>query len=157
MKLTPKQQRFCDYYIETGNATEAYKRAGYSHKNDNVAGVEGKKLLRNPKIERYVREHMEAIRSPVIASQEEVLERLTSVLRGEGRVLKRPRISKSKNKEGKWIEYESYDEITVYPQDQDIIRAGELLGKRYMMWTEKKEVSITVPTFVDDVPVDEDE
>ncbi|MEN3129631.1 terminase small subunit [Bacillus cereus] len=81
MKLTPKQQRFCDYYIETGNATEAYKRAGYSHKNDNVAGVEGKKLLRNPKIERYVREHMEAIRSPVIASQEEVLERLTSVLR----------------------------------------------------------------------------
>ncbi|PEA85867.1 terminase small subunit, partial [Bacillus thuringiensis] len=27
MKLTPKQQRFCDYYIEKGNATEAYKRA----------------------------------------------------------------------------------------------------------------------------------
>ncbi|QEL82927.1 hypothetical protein DN407_31515 (plasmid) [Bacillus sp. JAS24-2] len=30
-------------------------------------------------MERYVREHMEAIQSPVIASQEEVLEHLTSV------------------------------------------------------------------------------
>ncbi|QEL82909.1 hypothetical protein DN407_31510 (plasmid) [Bacillus sp. JAS24-2] len=47
-------------------------------------------------------------------------------------------MSKSKNKEGKWIEYESYDEITVYPQGQDIIRTGELLRKRYLMWTEKK-------------------
>lgn len=157
MKLTLKQQAFCDCYIETGNATEAYKKAGYSYKNDNVAGVEGHKLLKNPKIEKYVTEHVEAIRSPVIASQEEVLERLTSVLRGEGRVLKRPRINRYKNKDGEWEERESYEEITVYPQDQDVIRAGELLGKRYMMWTEKKEVSITVPTFVDNVPVNDDE
>ncbi|PER91134.1 hypothetical protein [Bacillus cereus] len=105
----------------------------------------------------FVREHIEAIRSLVIASQEEVLERLTSVLRGEGRVLKRPCINKYKNKDGEWEERESYEEITVYPQDQDVIRAGELPGKRYMMWTEKKEVSVTVPTSVDDVPVNEDE
>ena len=32
-KLTPKQKAFADYYIETGNATEAAIRAGYSKKN----------------------------------------------------------------------------------------------------------------------------
>ncbi|QEL82910.1 hypothetical protein DN407_31520 (plasmid) [Bacillus sp. JAS24-2] len=33
---------YTSYYIEKRNATEAYKQAGYSYKNDNVAGVEGK-------------------------------------------------------------------------------------------------------------------
>ncbi len=40
---------------------------------------------------------------------------------------------------------------------KDRVKAAELLGKRYMMWTEKKEVEVTVPTFVDDVPLDDDE
>ena len=31
-KLTEKQKRFIDYYIETANATESAKRAGYSEK-----------------------------------------------------------------------------------------------------------------------------
>ena len=38
MKLTEKQKRFADYYIETGNATESARRAGYKGKNlNNVA------------------------------------------------------------------------------------------------------------------------
>ena len=32
-KLTPKQSAFADYYIETGNATEAARRAGYKKPN----------------------------------------------------------------------------------------------------------------------------
>ena len=32
MKLTPKQEAFCLAYIETGNASEAYRSAGYSTK-----------------------------------------------------------------------------------------------------------------------------
>ena len=32
-KLTEKQKRFIDYYIETANATESARRAGYSEKN----------------------------------------------------------------------------------------------------------------------------
>ena len=31
-KLTPKQKAFADYYIETGNATEAARKAGYKGK-----------------------------------------------------------------------------------------------------------------------------
>lgn len=40
MKLTPKQRAFADYYITTGNATEAAEKAGYSKKTARVVGYE---------------------------------------------------------------------------------------------------------------------
>ena len=48
MKLTEKQKRFCEEYLVDLNATQAYFRAGYSAKNENIAGVEGLKLLKFP-------------------------------------------------------------------------------------------------------------
>ena len=36
--LTEMQKRFIDYYIETANATEACKKAGYKGKNLNRIG-----------------------------------------------------------------------------------------------------------------------
>jgi phage terminase small subunit len=48
--LTPKQQRFVDEYLVDLNAAAAYRRAGYTVRNDNVAGVEGHRLLNTPKI-----------------------------------------------------------------------------------------------------------
>ncbi|HEV9865599.1 TPA: terminase small subunit, partial [Streptococcus pneumoniae] len=51
--LRIKQKRFADEYIISGNATEAYKKAGYRVSSDRVAGVEGHKLLKNPKIKSY--------------------------------------------------------------------------------------------------------
>ena len=56
MKLTEKQKRFCEEYLVDLNATQAYFRAGYSAKNENIAGVEGLKLLRNPKIQKNISE-----------------------------------------------------------------------------------------------------
>ena len=41
---------------------------------------------------------------------------------------------------------------TIQPSAKDRIKAAELLGKRYRMWTEKHEVEITTPIFIDDVP-----
>lgn len=41
------------------NATRAYKAAGYSVKSENAAGVEGFKLLRNPKIKAYLEKRMD--------------------------------------------------------------------------------------------------
>jgi len=52
--LTPKQKEFVDLYLGGMNATEAYKLAGYQVKNDNVAGPESSKLLRNPKISQEI-------------------------------------------------------------------------------------------------------
>ena len=82
-KLTLKQQRFADEYIISGNATESYKKAGYRANNDNIAAVEGKKLLRNPKIKPYIDERLKKIESEKTASIKEVMEYLTSVMRGE--------------------------------------------------------------------------
>ena len=39
-KLTEKQKRFIDYYVETANATESAKRAGYSSKTAKNIGAE---------------------------------------------------------------------------------------------------------------------
>ena len=52
--LTPKQREFIDLYLGGMNATEAYKLAGYKVKNDNVAGPESSKLLRNPKVSQAI-------------------------------------------------------------------------------------------------------
>ena len=82
-ELTIKQKRFADEYIISGNATEAYKKAGYRASSDRVAGVEGHKLLKNPKIKSYIDERLKQLDSEKIADQQEVLSYLTSVMRGE--------------------------------------------------------------------------
>lgn len=53
-KLNIRQQRFADEFLKDGNATQAYKRAGYSAASDDIAAVEGYKLLRIPKISAYI-------------------------------------------------------------------------------------------------------
>ena len=52
-KLTEKQKRFADYYIETGNATQAAVKAGYSKK---YANTNANKLLQNTTIKNYIDE-----------------------------------------------------------------------------------------------------
>lgn len=80
MPLTPKQQAFCDYYLETGNAAEAARRAGYKEKNAGVTGLEN---LRKPMIAAYIKERQEQIASERIANITEVMEFFSAVLRGE--------------------------------------------------------------------------
>lgn len=51
MELTPKQENFCRFYIETGNASEAYRRAyDASGMKDAVIHVKASELLDNGKI-----------------------------------------------------------------------------------------------------------
>lgn len=79
-KLTEKQKRFADYYIETGNATQAAVKAGYSKK---YANTNANKLLQNTTIKNYIDEKLEEMSSKRIASANEVMELLTSAARGE--------------------------------------------------------------------------
>lgn len=51
--LSLKQQKFCEYYVELANATEAAKRAGYSEK---TAYSQGQRMLKNVEIQKYVNE-----------------------------------------------------------------------------------------------------
>ncbi|MGU3438765.1 terminase small subunit [Bacillus cereus] len=142
MKLTPKQQAFCDYYIEIGNATEAAKKAGYKGENLNrIASENLSKLV----IKQYIEKQMAEKAEERVASQDEILHFLTQVMRGE---------TTEQMPVGQGEGYFEFQDKDTYIKDR--VKAAELLGKRHMMWTEKKEVSITVPTFVDDVPTDDE-
>ena len=77
-KLTEKQKRFIDYYIETANATESAKRAGYSSKTAKNIGAENL-----TKLNYFIQERLQQLEDNRIASQEEVLQYLTKVMRGE--------------------------------------------------------------------------
>ena len=81
MSLTPKQKAFADYYIECGNAAEAYRKAGY--KNYKSAAVEASKALNNPKVSQYIEERKKQIEDSRIASAAEIMQYFTSVMRGE--------------------------------------------------------------------------
>ncbi len=51
MALTIKQEKFCMVYVETGNASEAYRQAYNAENMSNEAiGVEACRLLDNPSV-----------------------------------------------------------------------------------------------------------
>jgi phage terminase small subunit len=61
--LTPKQENFCLAYLETGNASEAYRRSYKSSSmSENAIGVAAKELLNNPKITL----RLDDLRKPVV-------------------------------------------------------------------------------------------
>ena len=51
IKLTPKQEKFCQVYIETGNASEAYRQAyNASRTKPEVVAVKASQMLANGKV-----------------------------------------------------------------------------------------------------------
>lgn len=126
--MTIKQQRFADEYIISANATQAAIKAGYSQK---YANTNASKLLQNTTIKSYIDERLEALQSKKVADQQEVLEYLTSVMRG-------------KETEQTIIGVGDFgQELTdIEVSAKDRIKAAELLGKRYRMWTDKQEVEV---------------
>ncbi|MCT3284628.1 terminase small subunit [Lactiplantibacillus pentosus] len=79
-KLTPKQQRFADEYIKSGNAADAARKAGYSKRSARSVGQEN---LTKPDIKQYIDEQMAEIASKRIMDAREAVELLTSIARGE--------------------------------------------------------------------------
>ena len=112
-RLTEKQKRFIDYYIETANATESAKKAGYSSKTAKNIGAENL-----TKLNFFIQMKLEEKESQRIASQDEVLQYLTKVMRGEEK-----------------------DQFGLDASLQDRTKCAELLGKRYGTFVEKKEIS----------------
>ena len=144
--LTAKQRAFADFYIELGNATQAAIKAGYSKKyaNTNVT-----KLLQNTTISTYIEQRMEELKSERIANQQEVLEYLTAVMRGQ---VEDEQLLVVGDDMGTSVE-----KHTKVADTTSRTKAAELLGKRYAMWTDKQEINaIVAPTFVDDIGGDKD-
>ena len=131
-KLTLKQQRFADEYIISGNATQSAIEAGYSK---NYANTNASKLLQNTTIKRYIDEQLEILKNERVADQQEVLEYLTSIVRGE---------QTEQTLRGVGEGAQEIDNIDVSAKDR--IKAAELLGKRYGIWTDKTELTGEIDT-----------
>lgn len=87
--LTPKQENFCLAYLETGNASEAYRRSYDAEKmSDATVNRSAKELMDNPKITARVAE----LRKPAVEAAQVSLEthlndlkRLRDLAEGEGK------------------------------------------------------------------------
>lgn len=121
-KLTEMQKRFIDYYIETANATESAKKAGYKGNNLNRIGSQNLS-----KLDRFIKAKLEEKESKRIASQDEVLEYLTRVMRGQEK-----------------------DSFGLDASLQDRTKCAELLGKRYGTFKEKVDVTGSIPVVITD-------
>lgn len=147
-KLTEKQRRFADEYIRLGEITQAAVNAGYSTKTARVTGQEN---MKKPAIKSYIDKRLEELKKESIAEQDEVLQYLTSVMRGQ--VQDEVVLVVGDGDFGGSIEKEDKRSDTVART-----KAAELLGKRYGMWTEKQEVDVNgAVTFVDDISGDDDD
>lgn len=129
MKLTEKQRRFVDYYVETGNASEAARRAGYSEK---TAGWIGQENLQKPTIKAAIDARLRELEDKRIAKADEVLRFLTSTLRGE---VKEERVVVEGTGEGR----SDARIITVQVSARDRLEAAKSLLKRYPMQLDAKE------------------
>lgn len=151
-----KQEKFCLHYAQTGNATESYKEAGYSAKNDNVAAVSAAKLLRTPKVMERLQEIADELKSEKIADITEIQEYLTSVMRREHCehtvvVLSRETSKYVPDENGtmrKQTVKEEYPQIVPIPAKlSDANKAAETLAKMQGGFDNKLQVELTVPVF----------
>lgn len=130
-KLTLKQKKFADEYIISGNATQSAIKAGYSKKTAGVIAVEN---LEKPNIKAYIDKRLKELDDKAIAKQEEVLQYLTAVMRGQSK-------SAVVVIEGLGEGLSEARLINKTPDEKDRIKAAELLGKRYGAFTEKVDIS----------------
>lgn len=77
-KLSQKQEKFCQHYVEHGNATAAYKHAYKAGKmSDSSINVNASKLLKNTKIALRLKELNKRAVSAAVMSKQEALELLS--------------------------------------------------------------------------------
>lgn len=147
--MTDKQRKFCDEYLIDCNATRAYRKAYPNVKKDSSAAVCAAKLLRIAKVQEYINKQLEKISSEKIADAKEVMEYLTTVLRGESQ-------SEIVVIEGTGDGCSDARRMNKAPDEKEKLKAAELLGKRYGLFTDKLEVDgNTKVVIMDDIPKDD--
>ena len=140
--MTEKQKIFADEYVICLNATRAYKKAYPNVKKDEVARANGSRLLTKANVKAYIDEQLEKLQSERVADQQEVMEYLTAVMRGE------------KTEPLLVLDGEGKQKVVnAIPPVQARTKAAELLGKRYRLFTDKVELDATVEqvVFEDDI------
>lgn len=135
MKLTAKQRRFIQEYLIDLNATQAAIRAGYSKNSARQVGTEN---LSKPSIKQAIDERLKQIDEEKTADAKEIREFWTRVMRGDEKetVLRY-------DSEGHQVE----TEISVSMKDR--IRASELMGKSFAMFTDKVDSNIDMDLHIE--------
>ena len=133
--MTEKQKIFCDEYLKDLNATRSYKVAYPNVKKDEVAASAAARLLRNVNIQSYIDKQLEEMHNERTADAQEVIEYLTSVLRGESK-------AEEIVVEGTGDGCSETRAVDKAPSEKDRLKAAELLGKRYGLWKENVAVDV---------------
>ncbi len=139
--MTEKQKRFCDEYLIDLNGTRAYKAAYPSVKNDNTAKANASRLLTNANVRAYIDAELEKLHNAKTANAAEVMEYLTAVMRGES-------TAHVVVVEGIGEGCSEAKVIQKPPDEKERLKAAELLGKRFGLFTEKIDVSGNIPVVI---------
>ena len=115
IKLKPKELKFAEEWLKTTNATQSAIKAGYSAR---TAYSAGSRLLKKVDVKQYIDERLAEMKENSIADTDEVMQFLSSTMRGD-----------------------IPDQFGLDPALNDRLKAAELLGKRYKMFTDKQEIS----------------
>ena len=133
--MTEKQKRFCDEYLIDCNATRAYKAVYQNVKSDETAKSAASRLLTNVNVKKYIDDRMEELHNEKTADAQEVIEYLTSVLRGES-------TAQEIVVEGIGDGCSEARTMEKSPSEKERLKAAELLGKRYSLFTDKVETDV---------------
>ena len=148
--MTDKQKLFCDEYIANKcNGTLAYKKAYPNIKNDMVAGSAANRLLKNVEVKTYISGRLEELHDERTADAKEVIEYLTSVLRGQS---KAEVVVVEGTGEG-CSEARLMDKT---PDEKERLKAAELLGKYYALFTERTQAEGGVVQIINNIPRSDD-
>ena len=143
--MTEKQKLFCDEYLIDLNGTRAYRTVYKTIKNDNVAGVRANtrasNLLKKEDIAEYINKRLEEIHNEKTADIQEVMEYLTSVMRGTSEASTLAMCGDGMQ-----------EVITKKPDERERLKAAELLGKRFGMFKESVDITSNGQTvIIDDI------
>lgn len=138
--MNARQKKFCDEYLIDCNATQAAIRAGYSPKTAKSIGNEN---LTKPDLKAYIDEQLELLHSKRTADAQEVLEYLTSVMRGK-------HTEQTLQLVGDGVQ--TITDIDVSAKER--LKAAELIGKRYGMFKDNINLGESKVILVDEVPED---
>lgn len=125
-------RKFAEHYIELADIKEAALAAGYS---ENYAEKKAYQLLRKPEVKDYLDELVKRLEDESIANATEVMQYLTSVLRKKS-------TSTEIVIEGQGDGFSEARLIEKPPNEKERLKAAELLGKRYALFTEKVETDV---------------
>ena len=75
-KLTPRHRKFIDFYIESGNASASYVKAGYAENNSHISAS---RLLSNVNIQEYLEKRRAEVAKSSNITAEKIIQELAKI------------------------------------------------------------------------------